>query len=189
MPVCLNYLWACLIRAVTFSWLTAKYVLKRAFTDVCGLHKTNLIKVWFKSTRSRKLVVMTDTSSLTSTCGEKAMPFQFVIRASAPHREKIFMFSEGKENTGRDVLKPHKTWDNYFTGPGWLQVRSSLVLWRCATDTWKGKWHPVSELPTQPATPRPWQRMAIMTEVLIIHCLYLNVSGLNLSRASQWTLS
>ena len=52
-----------------------------------------------------------------------------------------------------------------------------------------GKWHSVSELPTQPATPRPWQGMVTMTEVLIILCLYLNVSGLNLSRASQWTLS
>lgn len=74
-PVCLNYLWACLMRPVTFSWLTAKYVLKRAFTDVCGLRKTNLIKVWFKPTRSRQLVVMTDVSSSTSACWEKAVPY------------------------------------------------------------------------------------------------------------------
>jgi len=40
---------------------------------------------------------------------EKAVTFQFLIRASALHREKISMFSEGKENTGRDILKPHKT--------------------------------------------------------------------------------
>lgn len=38
------------------------------------------------------------------------------------------MFSEGKENTERDMLKPHKTWGNYFTGPRWLQA--GLHLYR-----------------------------------------------------------
>lgn len=38
------------------------------------------------------------------------------------------MFSEGKENTERDMLKPHKTWDNYFTRPRWLQA--GLHLYR-----------------------------------------------------------
>lgn len=53
---------------------------------------------------------------------EKAAPFYFLIRTSASHREKNFMFSEGKENTERDILKPCKTSVNYFTEPQWLQA-------------------------------------------------------------------
>lgn len=37
-----------------------------------------------------------------------------------------------------------------------------------ATDIWKGGRHPLNELPTRQASPRPWQRMAIMKEVSII---------------------
>lgn len=118
--VFLNYLWACLIRAVTFSWLTAKYVLKRVFSDVGRFHRTNLIKVWFKPTRSTRWILMTGILSWTFTCGRKHHHLSFLSgHLASLWKDVCFQKKKKTLEEKLEILGKAAPWHRR---PGWLRA-------------------------------------------------------------------
>lgn len=147
-------------------------MLKGVFSDVCGLHRPNLITSGLSQPDSH-----IDSHDLH--VGEKTPSLEFLIR----HLPFAVCFQKKEKRSPEEELGNSGKMAKHCTGCGW--PRAGLHLYGDA-DTWGSRRHPQGELPahspTQPLAEEGGYERSFNHSVLAVKCQCWKLSSIELAR-------